>query len=162
MLAACGGKPTPEKKAEPVFSLPKGPLVDDALANIIIGTWESHSLFVTMPTHGASDTTRFLRVTPDNWRESIGYEPVKTYFFANGEYYAEYYNTNGELMTRPRGNWKVEQNILMYDEKEPAPNRFFQEVMYLEDDLFQFSFTMDYDGDGEVDDKAVGISRKIE
>jgi hypothetical protein len=161
LLAACGEAPKAEKKTEPTFSLPQGPLVDDALTNIIIGTWESHSLSITMPTHGSSDTTAFVRITPENWREEVGYEPIKTYFLANGEYYAEYFNLNGELMNRPRGYWGVDRNVLMYDEQEPTPNRFFQEVMYLEKDLFQFSFTMDYDGDGEADDKAVGVSRKL-
>ena len=161
LLAACDNSPKTEKEAEPSFQLPSGPLVDDALTNIIIGTWESHSLSITMPTHGNSDTTFFLRITPENWREEMGTRPIKTWFMANGEYYAEYYDLEGNLINRPKGFWGVDGKVLMYDEQEPTPNRFFQEVLYLEKDLFQFSFTMDYDGDGKVDDKAVGVSRKL-
>ena len=103
------------------FTLPDGPLVDDDLTNIMIGTWEAHSLSITMPTHGSSDTTKFLSITPENWREVIGLEPVKTYFLANGRYYAEYYDLNGNLMKRPQGFWSVSGGTLMYEEKEPAP-----------------------------------------
>ncbi|MEZ4686802.1 MAG: hypothetical protein R3B47_12265 [Bacteroidia bacterium] len=162
LLAACGSSPGAESKTGPAFELPAGPLVDDALTNTIIGTWESHSLSITMPTHGGSDSTFFLRITPENWQAEMGTRPIKTWFLANGEYYAEYYDLQGNLINRPRGYWGVDGNILMYDEQEPAQNRFFQEVLYLEKDLFQFSFTMDYDGDGEADDIAVGVSRKLE
>lgn len=163
-LASCGGRTSSVEQAAmpPLFTLPEAPLVDDVLTNVIIGTWEAHSLSITMPTHGDSDTTRFLQITPENWNEIVGLEPVKTYFLANGQYYAEYYDLDGNLMKRPKGLWVVNGNTLMYDEKEPARNRFFQEVQYLDNNFFQFSFIMDYDGDGELDDKAVSVSRKLE
>ncbi|MFK7970330.1 MAG: hypothetical protein AB8F95_08185 [Bacteroidia bacterium] len=161
-LFACTNSSVPAEEAQAsTFKVPAEPLVDDVLINLLLGTWEAHSLSVTMPTHGNSDTTRFLNITPENWNEITGRMPVKTYFMADGQYYAEYYDLEGNLLSRPKGYWQVEGSTLMYDEREPQANRFFQEVRHLEKDLFQFSFNMDYDGDGEADDKAVGVSRKL-
>ena len=163
LLTACGdGSNAGSSSEKKTLREPQGPLVDDELSNILIGSWEAHSLSITMPTHLGADSTAFVSITPENWKAVVGLEPVKTHFFASGEYVAEYYDLQGNLMKRPRGFWAVQSNVLTYEETEPAPNRFFQQVAYLGNNFYEFSYVMDYDGDGEADDEAVAVSRKLE
>lgn len=134
---------------------------DSELVNALVGTWESVSLEITMPSWDGGDSTGYITADASNWEEVMQIKPVKTVFESDYTYYAEYYDLNGQLIRRPSGTWEVRGNQLTYKEEVPVMATFYQQVEKISDTQFRFTFQMDYDQDGLEDDRGIGISRKV-
>lgn len=148
-----------EKSAQTSQSKPK--LTDGELVKAMVGTWQSVSLEITMPSWNNSDSTGYILADESNWEATMQVRPVTTVFNSDHTYYAEYFDLQGQLINRPSGTWEVRGNKLTYKEEVPTPMVFTQEVDRISDTEFRFSFLMDYDQDGVEDDRGVGVSRKI-
>jgi hypothetical protein len=151
----------PEGKKAAQSSKKNAPIADTELVKALVGTWESISLQITMPSWNGSDSTGYVTADESNWETIMQLKPVTTVFNSDHTYYAEYYDLNGQLVNRPSGTWEIRGNTLTYKEEVPVPMTFFQQVEKINETDYRFIFQMDYDQDGREDDQGVGISRKI-
>jgi lipopolysaccharide export LptBFGC system permease protein LptF len=125
------------------------------------GNWESHSLTITMPTWQDGDSTMVITANPENWLEVMQIQPIKSYLNADKTYLAEYRDLAGNLTQRYSGTWSVTGNVVTYYEEFPKPDTFVQTVTKLSEKLYQLQSYMDFDHDGEEDDEAMAIYRKL-
>lgn len=151
----------PQADKAPQTSKSKPALADTELVKTMVGTWQSVSLEITMPSWNGADSTGFISADESNWADVMQVRPVTTVFNSDHTYYAEYFDLQGKLLNRPSGTWEVRGKRLTYKEEVPIPMTFTQEVERLTDTEYKFIFQMDYDQDGLEDDRGIGVSRKI-
>jgi len=122
------------------------------------GTWESVSINVAVNTANNTDSTDQFIVEEENWQNTLGMQPVKTRFFREGnKYVREFRNLQGVLADTLRGRWNVFGDTLMLIE----PTATYQYVTIFRDGKMELTATVDWDGDGQVDDDYYAVERKV-
>ena len=123
------------------------------------GEWHNVSLRVEINSAEQQGGTSIFEVNEENWEERVGILPIQTIFASDGQYASHHYYLDGTFMFSATGAWSVEDDWITMEQIEPSPvlNRF---RFFIDGDLVEFDGMIDWDEDGDEDDRFVGIQRK--
>ncbi len=128
------------------------------LAKTLPGTWEMVSIRVQVNSFENTDSSYVQEIKEEEWEKVFFVKPVKTYFNLDNKYRRAYFNMNGEVVSEDRGMWNVFNDTLMMIE----PNVTYQYIISQQPSgLLQFSSLLDWDSDGQEDDKYLGVQRYV-
>lgn len=127
----------------------------------MLGEWVNVSMTLRQITvdsgRGPADST--LLIGEGQWDSILQMRPIRTTYSDNGTYVSRYYNLKDSLLFESEGNWYFLGDSL-YLSNEVEVNAYFFEV--LESNQARFVSQLDWDGDGDKDDRYDGIQQKQE
>lgn len=126
----------------------------------MIGEWRSVSIEVRMHSAYNSDSWRVMTADENNWEQMTKIKPVRTFFKADGTYYAEYHNLKDSIVYNPSGEWSVQNDSLIVHQLKPKIATLGYHVT-MKDHVGEFRSILDFDGDGKADDEFFGVSRNV-
>jgi hypothetical protein len=130
------------------------------LKKMMVGEWRSVSIQIVMHTAFNSDSTRRMTANEDNWELITKRRPVRTFFKADGTYYAEFYDLNDSIVYNPSGEWSIQKDSLIIRQLKPKPALLRYQVT-MRDHVGEFRSVLDFDGDGKADDEFFGVSKNV-
>lgn len=150
LLPSC--KPTPAKEAL------KAPTT---LSEALVGQWRNLTIEVEQLTVHDSDSTSLFRVDSSNWEAKLGIRPIRTYFNADGSFRSEHYNLADSLVLNPTGTWKfVNDDLLEMITTAPFQDTTFCRTLLMGDTV-RFDCMVDWDQDGQKDDRYIGVQKRF-
>ncbi|MCP3928154.1 MAG: hypothetical protein GY705_03530 [Bacteroidetes bacterium] len=127
------------------------------MGTLLSGVWESVSLNVEINSYLNEDTSFVFDVPEEKWISILGILPQKTYFEKDSTYRVEYIDKTGAIYQVTHGKWLVNEDTLFLNE----PSLNYQYLVTYSDGLIEYRSTLDWDGDGQEDDKYLGVHRRI-
>ncbi len=139
-----------------------GPQLNAEKSRQLIGKWRSESLRVIQETYKGGESRYVLEVNPDNYIETTGLETALVEFFENGRYIEDYIGPDGIKTYSQTGYWFMVEDSLVLAISKPLRSQAVQRYFpSFKSGKGIFTSLMDYDGDGEEDDRFKGVSVKI-
>jgi len=148
---ACQGEATEERREAPRK-------VEVELSEALPGTWEAVSIEVDIQSFDNTDSSFLFTIEEGSWGEKFGAQPTRTIFDYNNKFLQEYRTSNGELVNANRGIWNTFGDTLLLVDRDTT-YQYLVEV--LDNGLARWQSTVDWDGDGVIDDDYVGTHRRI-
>jgi len=130
----------------------------------VTGKWEVNLLDARMVSaRGIPDSTLIISVRKNNMLEALQVDKMEYSFRKNGRYNILYRNVDDRILRTFSGDWSTKNNVLILEEKIPKPNTYYYEITApFEADLdMRLRGVLDYDYDGEEDDKVVMVLDKV-
>lgn len=121
----------------------------------LIGTWANISLLVTMKRLEKNDS--LLHAKEGEWESTLEIKPIETTFNSDSTFSSEYFSLDGQNFHTALGKWWIENDSLAMLTEDGLTKYYFE----IKDDRVRFRATLDWDGDGEVDDEYDGVQVKI-
>ncbi|WNJ21011.1 YciI family protein [Pontibacter sp. G13] len=124
------------------------------------GNWEAESISVSVDgAQGVSVKT--IEANKTDFLQVLGIKTNAGDYHSDSTY-TEYYLGEGDsLLAKIEGRWYVSQDSMYaYPEGAPEKANAFR-VRWLDEERAEFSGLVDWDNDGQQDDRFVGISRRI-
>ncbi|MEM7573486.1 MAG: hypothetical protein AAF433_11320 [Bacteroidota bacterium] len=126
---------------------PEQPSFDEA----ILGTWEMIELEVEAPTYADTDTTFRQHIQEADWARVYGVAPGRTTFSADGKLIRRNRLVGNDSPMLTHGLWRFENDSLLII--EPNTTQFFVPEMNATQDQLEVKGQIDWDNDGELDDR---------
>ena len=132
--------------------------------NKIEGRWVANLLDVRMTSvKSIPDSTSYISAKGDDFGNVIGIEKMEYWFRKNGSYNVMYRNTDERIVRTFAGTWSTKNGVLILEETSPKVNTYYYEwtAPFEEDYQARMRGVLDYDYDGEEDDKVVMVLEKV-
>lgn len=120
-----------------------------ALSTAMLGTWEIIEMRVTVPTYLGADSTFSQHITEADWSRVYGVKPARTVYTNDGKLKRSYFFKNGQVTDVVNGLWRIKGDSLQVIE----PNITLNYLPTIEGEKLKLKGLVDYDRDGEVDDR---------
>ncbi|MFT5999547.1 MAG: hypothetical protein ACI81P_002005 [Neolewinella sp.] len=135
---------------------PITPAVD--ISEALLGTWETIEVKTESPTYQGLDTTIYQTIREADWGRLYGVRPSRTHYTADGKLKRTYYNVKGQITDITNGLWKAKgtDSLLVIE-----PNTTLNYRYELNGDRLTLTGTIDWDFDGEQDDKYRAVLRLV-
>lgn len=132
------------------------PVVD--ISEALLGTWETIEVEAESPTYQGLDTTIHQIIREADWGRLYGVRPARTAYTADGKLKRSYYNINGQVTDVTNGLWRAKgtDSLLVIE-----PNTTLNYRHELEGDRLTLTGIIDWDFDGETDDKYRAVLRLV-
>lgn len=143
LLAGCNA----ETESEADMAAAK--LTGVAMTEAMLGTWEITEMRVTAPTYLGADSTFSQHITEADWSRVYGVKPAQTIYTDDGKLKRTYYFKNGQVTDVVNGLWRIKNDSLQVIE----PNITLNYLPTIEGEKLKLKGLIDYDRDGEVDDR---------
>lgn len=131
------------------------------LSEALVGQWRNLTIEVEQLTVNGSDSTRLFRADSSNWESTLGIRPIRTYFNQDGSFRSEHYNLADSLVLNPTGAWKfVNDDLLEMITTAPFQDTTFCRTLIMGDTV-RFDCMVDWDGDGQKDDRYIGVQKRF-
>jgi len=147
-------------QAKPALKLtPNAPLKE-----LIPGVWTMDSLHITLNALSEDpDSQRIIKANRALWRLSYGYQPHRSIFYPNNRYSQRLNDTTGRLANREVGTWETRPDTLVLFTYDDNTNliRTPYHVSRVDSGL-RLQAMLDFDGDGQQDDRYVSWTHKIQ
>ena len=128
------------------------------------GRWVSTLLDVRMSSvKGIADSTAFISARTETFLDRLGIQQMEYWFRSNGSYNI-IYRDRGDIIVRTfSGRWRLVGTTLELDEFSPKQQKTYYEFTapFEEDYQARLRGVLDYDYDGEEDDKVIMILEKM-
>lgn len=128
---------------------------DEKIEQSLIGTWANVSLLVTMKRLEKNDS--LLHAKEGEWESTLMIKPIETTFNPDSTFRSDYFTLDGQNFNSTLGKWWVENDSLVMVTEDGLTRYYFE----VKEDRVRFRATLDWDGDGEVDDEYDGVQVKI-
>jgi len=128
------------------------------------GRWLTNLLDVRMTSvKGIPDSTSFISARTGTFLERLGIQQMEYWFRDNGAYNIIYRDKGDAIVRTFNGNWSLQGTTLVLDEVSPKRNTFYYEFTapFEEDYQARLRGVLDYDYDGEDDDKVIMVLEKM-
>ena len=148
LFAGCGGGEADS---------PATPAVP-AIAEALLGTWETIEVETTSNTYEGRDTTVYQLITEADWSRKYGTKPARTVFTSDGKLQRTYFNVQGIAMDVTHGIWKAKGTDSLF---VIEPNTTLQYLHELDGSRLTLTGLVDWDSDGEADDNYRAVLRLV-
>jgi hypothetical protein len=120
---------------------------------IVVGTWQSSSLFIESADipEGQPGWEYFI-ATPRSWEKVMGFRSIRTLYKADGSFSAEYRDRRDSVFVTATGTWYTVRDSLYFFQW--APDTFSASYQFaVVDDTLKFNGIVDWERDGLRNDK---------
>ncbi|MCV9388318.1 hypothetical protein [Reichenbachiella ulvae] len=145
MLGACTNEKKEQNQAQ--TNLKENPL---------IGTWANVTLLVTMKRMKKNDS--LLQANEGEWEEVLKIKPIETTFNSDSTFASQYFTLDGQNFNTTLGKWWIENDSLVMESENGITKYDYR----IQGNRVRFRATLDWDGDGEVDDSYDGVQVRID
>lgn len=128
----------------------------DSQSDSLVGAWINTAMRVEV----MADSSYVYEADESNWEERMGIKPIRTFFRPDSTYLAEYRGLDGEVKQHSAGRWWTQGDTLTM--LQSIPDRIEYKCRWsIEADRATFEMFVDWDGDGEEDDRYLMVQRRL-
>jgi len=131
------------------------------LKKIIVGNWETVSVRIELTSITDPTAPSVIEATPDTWADKMRMKPPRSKYLADGSFSSAYIDLSGQVIKEVKGRYKVEGEGLTLTSDDKHYDGLQYRCRVISQDTFQYTTNIDFDNDGERDDKLTGIARRI-
>jgi hypothetical protein len=132
---------------------------EQSKASELIGEWSNTYLRIDIASKRNGDVDEVLEVDRAHWEEKLKIKPIRTFFRADSTWNSAYYNLNDSLLNNSTGKWWIESDTLVFAQEFPNYDTT-KYAFTIKGDTASFQAMLDWDGDGQKDDKYLGTQIK--
>jgi hypothetical protein len=131
-----------------------------SVAEQLTGEWNNFSMKVEINSKNNSDTNEVFEVDRQQWEEKLKIKPIRTFFRADSTWNSAHYNLKDSLIYDPSGKWWIAGDKLVMMQMVPSRDTTAYSFI-LKSDTASFECLLDWDMDGNKDDKYFGTQIKV-
>ncbi len=130
---------------------------EQTLSSVLLGEWRNLSMEVNIKSFNQGTGDTIVVVAEGDWENTLKIQPIRTTFQDNGVYRSAYWSLADTLLMEKVGKWSVSGGDSLEMIEDGVSTMYFTEI---DGDRVIFSATLDWDGDGELDDHYSGTQQK--
>ena len=131
------------------------------LKKVIVGKWETASIRIELGTMKDPTQPNLVEANTENFAEKMRMQPPRAEYRRDGSFTSAYIGLEGKVILEVNGTYTVEENRLLLGSDNKHYDGLEYKCRVLDADAFEYVTYIDYDNDGERDDKLTGTARRL-